>query len=864
MFAPKIVSIEEFIEELSGLKIITPDELLIKSYQAYLATESIVHKETFEEYASWANSLLNDFNEIDRYLINPKAFFDYLSSIKTLEKWGVANEQTQLIKNYLEFWNNLHPFYDQLNSLLAKEQLGYQGKVYRKAAEDIEHYIAHKASQKHIFIGFNALNASEQQIIQELLEAGQTEIYWDIDTYLYEDEQHSASLFIRSYLNNWKYYQNHPLPSVADNFRKEKNISIVEAPNNLAQTNYLGALLSSFSEEKLQNTAVVLADETLLIPVLYSLPENVQQVNVTMGLSLGSFDATVFFESLLRAHFKEEIHYYFKTVFAILSHPLSNKLLKNPQDIVTKISSQNRSFLSLESLETLAGPENREVLQWLFGKWDLRGELALLNCQRLLQKLRNSEEGTAVELLVWRKLDEILERISKLTVTYPYLNTVSAVSKLFSEMAPGLTLDFEGDAYNGLQVMGVLETRGLDFENVILLSANEGILPGGKSNTSFITYDLKKQFGLPLFTEKDAVYTYHFYRLLHRAKQVELVYNSYSQGLSSGEISRYLLQLEINNLPDHSLQVKTVTLPVSLLKTAQKQVEKTTGIMEKLKEIAGSYFSPSALARYIRNPIDFYHQRILNINEAEEVEETVAYNTLGTIVHNALENLYKPFEGELLQVDRLRELPHKVAAEVSTQFLDCFKAGDFTKGKNLIIFEVAKRYVENLIRFDIREVEAGNTIKIVQLEAELKTKISIPELDYPLFLGGKVDRIDLYNDQLRIIDYKTGRVLQKEVEVVNWDELILDYKHHKAFQVLAYALMIQQELGYSQLEAGVISFKNLSGGFLKFAKKAKPGRSQKETIISEEILADFLLQLKKLILEICNPAVPFIQKQIDK
>jgi len=862
IFSPKIISIEEFIEELSGLKIISSEELLIKSYQAYSATEAIDEKESFEDYTSWALALLNDFSEIDRYLVNQKTFFDYLSSIKTLEKWGVTKQQTPLITNYLQFWNNLLPFYSQLNDLLAHEQLGYQGMVYRKAAEDIEHYIAQHGTQEHIFIGFNALNTAEQQIIQELLETGHTEVYWDIDPYFYNDAQHSASTFVRSYIKDWKYYQNNSIPPLSPHYELDKNITIVEAQNNIAQAKYLGHLLSSYSEEKLNNTAIVLADEALLLPVLFSLPQNVTQANVTMGVTLGSFAATSFFELLLKVHLNASNSFYYKTVISILHHPLSRHLLNHPEIIVTTISKQNIAYTTFEKLIATAHDSDKEVIEIIFGSWNNQSQLALQNCRSLLRNLKQKTETKAIEKMVWLKLDELFQRISLLHNSCGYLNELSAIYSLFTALAPSISLDFEGDAYNGLQIMGVLETRGLDFENIIMLSVNEGTLPAGKSNASFITYDLKKQFDLPLYTDKDAIYTYHFYRLLHRVENATLVYNSFSKGLNSGEKSRYLLQLEIEKPPAHTLSFEAVAASVSIQKKTLQQIEKNETILLRLKEIAGKYFSPSALTNYVRNPIDFYYQKILKINETEEVEETVAYNTLGTIVHNALENLYAPFEGTQLELEKLSILKGQIDAEVIAQFKENFKDGNFTTGKNLIIFEVAKRYVSNLVQLDIKELKAGNSIKILQLETDLKTKIELPELDFPVYLGGKVDRVDLYNGQVRIIDYKTGAVQQGDVEIINWESLTKDFKYSKAFQVLAYALIMYRELSYDPMEAGIISFKNLNGGFLKFAKREKSRGGVKDTLISEEILKEFTLQLKQLIVEICDTSIPFTEKEI--
>jgi len=863
-FAPKIISIEEFIEELSGLQIIKTEELLIKSYQAYNTTEAIAHKDSFDDYALWANALLNDFSEIDRYLAEPKAFFDYLASVKTLEKWGVENEQTTLITNYLRFWNNLLPFYNRLNDLLAQEHLGYQGMVYRKASEDIEHYLKNYGTQKHIFIGFNALNTAEQRIIQELLETGHTEVYWDVDSYFYTDDQHSASLFMRNYLKEWNYYQKNASPPMSSNYEATKNITIVEAQNNITQVKFLGTLLASYSEEKLNTTAIVLADESLLLPVLYSLPENVTQANVTMGVSLESFDGTTFFELLLKHHLNESDRFYYKPIVTLLQHPIIGYLLQHPEKMLSTISVRNRAYITYDQLLSMAHVDDAAVVQILFDSWKEQTSIALKHCRSLLSKLKQKTEAQAIEKMVWRRLDEVFQRIAALHNSYAYLSKLSTLWSLFKTLVPAISLDFEGDAYQGLQIMGVLETRGLDFKNVIMLSVNEGTLPAGKSTASFITYDLKKQFKLPLYTEKDAIYTYHFYRLLHRVEEATFLYSSYSHGLNSGEKSRYLLQLEIEKPPSHKLTFQSVANSVTIQHKKQMQIVKSDAVVTRIREIAGKYFSPSALTNYIRNPIDFYYQKILKVNEANEVEETVAYNTLGTVVHNALENLYQPFVGAFLTREHLNKLLPKIEAEVVLQFQACFGEGDISRGKNLIIFEVAKRYVENLIRLDLSELQAGHRIQILQLEADLRTELTIPEISFPVYLGGKVDRVDLYDDQIRVIDYKTGAVKQSDVEMVDWELITEDYKYSKAFQVLAYSLLMHREFSYNNMEAGIISFKNLSGGFLKFGKKESAFSRTKATVVAEEFLEQFSLQLKRLIIEICDSNQPFIEKEITK
>ena len=860
-FSPLIISIEEFIENLSNLKIIDNTELLFKSYHAYLSTEVIKEKESFETYSSWAITLLNDFNEIDRYLVEPKPFFSYLSSIKTLERWGLNQEQTELINNYLQFWTALPDFYENLQSLLLKENLGYQGMVYREAASNLEHYINNNRSKKHIFIGFNALNAAEQNIIQELLETENTDIYWDTDQTLYNDTKHSASYFIRKYIKEWKYFQNETPKFISNNFENKKHFQFVEVQKNIGQAKYVGKLLSSLSEDEINKTAIVLGDENLLVPLLYSLPENVKNLNVTMGVSLKNFPAVIFFELLFAIHLRTTETIYYKEILSILDHPLGILLVPNAIDITKNLTRENITHITISSLIEISNTSENEILQLLFGDWKDDSQTAIERALKCIEELQTKNELSTIEHIVLLQIAKVFRKIDALNQKYPHLKSIKSVHTLFSELTSTTSLDFEGDAYVGLQLMGVLETRVLDFENVIITSVNEGIFPSGKSNASFITYDLKQQFKLPLYTEKDAIYTYHFYRLLHRAKNITLLYNNHSEGINTGEKSRFIRQLEIEKHPNHSIEKKMLAPKVQIEKKALKQIEKTDAVMQRISEIAEKGFSPSALTSYIRNPLEFYFQKILRLNDFEEVEETVAANTLGTIVHDTLEAFYKPLEGSFLSIENLSEMKDRIHEQVTSEFKKTFRGGTFTKGKNLIVFEVAKRNIFNFINREIAEIETGNTIKISKIETDLTLEIPVPELDFPVKIHGKVDRVDEYNGQVRIIDYKTGLVNQVDVEIIEWAALTQDYKFSKAFQVLAYALMMNKEIPINNAEAGIISFKNLGSGFLKFGTKTS-AYSKREQQIDSETLENFTVELKKLILEICDPSIPFIEKEI--
>jgi hypothetical protein len=333
-----------------------------------------------------------------------------------------------------------------------------------------------------------------------------------------------------------------------------------------------------------------------------------------------------------------------------------------------------------------------------------------------------------------------------------------------------------------------------------------------------------------------------------------LIYNSDSEGFDAGEKSRFITQLEVEKQPNHYLSFQYYNPDVPSVANQSMVVPKTESIMVRLKEIAEQGFSPSSLTTYIRNPIQFYFQRILRVRETDEVEENIAVNTLGTIIHGALEELYKPFVGMLLTVADIDNCFHKIEYEVLNQFKLVYKEGEISKGRNLLAFEVAKRNVSNFLKLEKEELENGNEVQILALEAELSQTLEHTTLPFPVKIAGKVDRIELRNGKIRIVDYKTGKVEQKNVTLKDWTGLIEDIKNEKIIQVLAYAFMYQQEANGRQIEAGIISFKNLKSGFLPFTFEEN---KVKTTVITKEIMENYLAQIVVLLQEILNVEIPF-------
>jgi len=867
-FLPKIISIEEFIEDVSGLTTSSNLEILFTFYNVYTSIISEELKESFESFSKWGQILLHDFNEIDRYGIDAEQFFSNLSNIKQIENWSPSEEPTALIKNYLDFWKNSYVYYDKLKSELLQNGVGYQGLVYRQASEQIGHYVENNQAH-HYFLGFNALNASEETIFQELLKQDRATVLFDTDKLFFNSNTNSASHFLRKYNKEWNYYDSTNFSIVSDEFSSKKNIDVISLPKNIGQVKKVGELLSKLSTKELKETAVVLGDESLLLPLLNSLPKNVTDINITMGMSLKDVPLVSFFDSVFQLYYKQSgERFYYKKLLIFLNNNYARFLL-GTEDVDKLIAHiQYYNIISITKNEILDVLPNNLFLKQILSL----SKKTTVDCidvfkaviLELKQQVDNPETNQ-LDLEYLYRFNEVFNVLGVLQEKYKSIKSIEEFYQIYKEVLSTDTLDFKGEPVQGLQIMGMLESRVLDFKRVILTSVNEGILPSGKSHNSFIPFDLKIAFKLPTYYEKDSVYAYHFFRLLQRAESISLIYNTEPDGLNAGERSRFLLQLESLVSENHTVNHYTSSPKIPAATNELQVVQKDEKVLDRLKEIAAKGFSPSALTQYVRNPIDFYQQKVLRIYEVDEVEETVAANTLGTIVHNTLENFYKPLENEILTEESIKLMQQNIDAEVSNQFQLEFKKGDITKGKNLIIYNIAKRYVSNFLKQELKLIAESNEVIIRHIESDLRTEIKVPGLEFPIFIAGKVDRIDEVDGTIRIIDYKTGKVEQGKVEIVDWEDITTDYtKYSKPFQILMYAYMIQSEKQFTKpIEAGIISFKNLSAGFLKFSKKDKAGRgATKEAVITQETFDNYLNELYQLIIEICNTNIPFTEKEV--
>jgi hypothetical protein len=870
LFAPAIISIEDFVQQLAQIRSIDTVELLFEFYTVYQSLpQAEKQHEDFESFANWAKTLLQDFNEIDRYLLKPSHVFSYLKDIEDIKHWSVdAEKRTTLIEKYLKFWALLPKYYDTLYSHLLQKGIGYQGLIYREAVNNLSQLSNTIIGKKYLFAGFNALNAAEEKIVQHLLARGQAEIIWDIDQVFMSDYQHDAGLFLRRFKKSWDHYKTNPFERIANDYALAKKIQIIGTPKSIGQAKIAGKLVEKIIEEtpeSIHKTAVILGEESLLLPLLHALPKSVPSLNITMGYSAKNNPAQLLLAKLFKLHTHalkrnpNSYVFYYKDLMDILTHPLVEPYSQT--SALAKIINQNNyTFITHKRVLELQA-ENNDLFVLLFQQWNQKPLAILQNLSAILLLVKeNLASETQEEKITNAFVYSIFKVVNKLITYYTNhdeiddLNTLFAIYKQVIDVAE---VSFEGEPLSGLQVMGVLESRVLDFENVIITSMNEGKFPAGKGSNSFIPYDLKKEMGLPTFKEKDAIYTFHFYHLLQRAKNIYLLYNTESEGLDGGEKSRFITQLEIEKQDAHELTQEIYNSEVPQKAYEPMVVVKSESVMLRLAEIAKKGFSPSALTSYIRNPIQFYFQKIIRIGQVDEVEENIAVNTLGTIIHETLLELYKPFINQVLKAQDIRGLFPKIETEVLNQFKLIYKEGDIQKGRNLLVFEVAKRNIFNFLNVELKSLDAGDEVKILFLEKRFERIFEHAELPFPVLIGGEVDRIEERNGIIRIIDYKTGKVEANSVTLKTWSNLVAEIKNDKIIQILAYAFMFEKEAKGKPMEVGIISFKNLRNGFLPF--KFKEGKEE-TTIVDAVILENYLEELVLLLKEIVDVEIPFAEK----
>ena len=905
-WAPSILSIEDFITEISGLHEVDQAGLLFELYEVHREIEGD-KTQPFDEFLHWAQQLIGDFNDIDRYMADSHELFSTLSEARAISLWNLDGKPlTPFEQEYLRFYQSLDLYYQKFSARMLAKNQGWQGLIFRKVAENIDQ-IKDRMTWKHvIFAGLNALTKAEEQLIGVLRNNGMATLLWDADGYYFHDGKQEAGEFLRKWMKKWPVQE---MLWVSDDYARDaKEIVMIGSPDPVGQVKYCGKLLGDLARmgKADEKTAVVLPDISLLMPLLNSVPSEVASLNITAGLPLKQTPLAGLFDTIFNMHLhasrysnyktSEKHQYYYKDVLKMIQHPyiqlIAEALMDGGRmvlaDLTEKIRLGAKSFINFKDVSGeqigLFGM-NLAFLETVFNFW--KGPSDAITCfKNLIEDLRISilklsQKGKLKKdptfQVIDRKMDmeylfafsTILHQLSNLLNNFNGNLKITAFFELFQQLTNSMTLPFSGEPLQGVQLMGMLETRNLDFENLIILSCNEDLLPASKLTPSFIPFDIKRNFGLPTYRQKDSVYAYHFYRLLQRATNVWILYNTEPNQLGGGDRSRFLRQI-VQELPGHNPKISIIetVLTSPIVKgepTRRIIISKVGKILVSLEAKALKGFSATSLNLYRNCPLKFYYSEIAGIKEPEEISDTIDSAVLGSAVHGALNDLYQQFIGMPLSVGKLKEALSGVDKATLNAFDKKYKGGDILSGKNLLLVNVAKLLVSRLLNFDIREEEVfvrdSKQHHVSFLEQHIKTSLIVPfgNNQITVNLKGFLDRVDNVDGLWKIIDYKTGSTEAKNINIKDWEDLKSNPDLDIGFQLVMYGfLMLRWSQEIFRVSAGIVSLRKIKSGFNSVSVPSdETGKST--TILTADSAEKFQTVLLSILSDIYDPTKPFIQ-----
>ncbi len=858
-WVPQIVSIQQAMEEWSGLQLIDNIEVIF---------EIIKMNPNFFQYAA---QMAKDFDEIDQYDVDAAKLFEHLKYAKEIEEWNLSLENSVESK-YLQFFSSLITYYNNLNDTLQKNGQGYYGLITKKIAHFDDSTLKKcTKGRKIIFAGFNALTTTEENIIVRMVESGNAVILWDLDRYYFEDEKQEAGLFARNF---FKKHPNIEKNFVGDGFSQKKEINIISVSGNAVQTNALQLMMRNDSKDKEDSEdsedkkeVIVLADESLLIPVLNSIPENYDNIHVTMGYPFDKTTTYHFVDQLFRyqnglSDNQNKIYLwtflrfcntdFIKLIFKGLEYEKLNAWLM-------KMAQKSVFYFKKDDLKTF---ENNEILFDILNiitkKWKTAKEY-VTNLKDILvlsiAKLGKDDNFTKNQISV---AGRIINRIELLLNKYSDYIKITDLQMLYAQVAAQMSINLQSKS-EGLQVMGLLETRNLDFDTIHFLSVNESILPQNKSNNSLIPYDLRKDYGLPTYMLQQAVYSYHFYRLLQNAKHINLYYNNLadSAGSGMGEPSRFVRQLEYEYAKNNA-KINITHFQYKSPKINEKQskieVAKTDEALNKIDKL-----SPTSIGTYLRCPLEYYWKHIERI-EDKSPDEEIQVNVVGKIVHGTLDHFYQLFnKNELVSLELFDEMYKKHFEECYHKSLidNDFANGLPETGFNCLNKTVIDNMLKNFVKYERKLLAEGNKFAIIDTEVKLSKIIDIQ--GHKVELKGFADRIDKVNDEIRIIDYKTGKVNPSDVKI-NDKVVGITSMTEKAIQLMIYKYLylhnhpkVKPEL----IQPGIIGFQKLSHGVYNLEINELHDLSTSFEVTCEKYFNEFLEEL-------FNKDIPFAQTVDDK
>ena len=897
IWSPAYVSISELFRSLSPWEVGDPVKLVCELYKIFRReTQST---ETLDDFYFWGEMLISDFDDADKNRVDTDKLFSNLQDLRNImdDYTFIDDEQEEAIRQFFQnfsierrtalkerfisLWNVLGNIYKGFRESLASQNIAYEGMMYRHVIEHLD--VDKLPYEKYIFVGFNVLNKVEHTLFTQLKDAGKAVFYWDYDEfYMKENRQavtHEAGEFIRRNLRDF------PSPLSGELFKnlsKPKEVHYIASSTENAQARYLPQWIRNNLTTPEKETAVVLCNEALLQPVLHSLPAEVKHVNITMGFPLSQTPVYSFLIALLELHthgfnFKSG-RYTFQSVVTLLKHPYTRQLTGQAELLEKELTRNNRFY-------PLPGELGKdEFLTRLFTP--LSGNLNL--CIRLSETLQQvasiyqantsgTEDTDAFNQLYRESLFKAYTTINRFrTLIEEDELTVQSETfrRLLVKVLSATNIPFHGEPAIGMQVMGVLETRNLDFRHLVLLSVNEGQLPKSGGDSSFIPYNLRKAFGMTTIEHKIAVYAYYFYRLLQRAERITLMYNTSSDGLNHGEWSRFMLQFLIEW--PHPITRQFLEAGQSPQGTSPITVEKTPDVMRRMQSLFDvranpkAKFSPSALNYYLDCPLKFYYRYVAGLSAPDEVSAEIDSATFGSIFHYAAEHIYKDLttHGKVINKEALETLLRnevKLQDYVDTAFKKLFfnvpqNEKPEYNGVQLINSAVIARYLKQLLQNDLRY--APFTFIASEMEVDEPIDIQTPKGVIKSRIGGIIDRMDSKDGTLRIVDYKTGGDADTPPHVESL--FIPDKKRSNyVFQTFLYAaIMCRKQPTMKIAPALLYIHRAATETYSPVIQMGEPRKPKEAVEDFSKYEKEYRERLQGLLEEIFNPEKSFTQTEI--
>ena len=903
VWLPQMISIEEALTQWSGITLADNLDLLFE----LIDIDAELHIEQSSDlsvFGGQAAQMARDFDEIDQYGVDAKKVFEFVADDKELQVWNVNGENsTEKEKEYLRFFKSLQLYYFQLRERLTRQRKGYYGMITRHLAELPESELLEKIGDNNIiFAGFNALTTTEERIMNTLVKNGKAEVVFDYDSYYIDDENNEAGLFARKYIPRHPKWLENGISNALTT--ESKTIHIISASGNALQAKALQTKLQETNDEK---QAVILADEGLLIPVLNGIPESYSGFKVSMGYPIAKTPVNQLVKECFALYRRNKITrkvtendterlaegWYIWPVLHLMDLEIVKIIFPTKELEVFnrwkyKAVNDGKFIFEDKDIEALQDTPNIQAfLRVILTQKDKPTPAIILeNVAQLLKFIahliqsKHEQDESPFLLNQVGEIGKIISRLQKVVEQNSrYIKDTHSLEVLYRVLSSASSLKLNSSSTDGLQIMGLLETRNLDFERLHLLSVNEGILPPDKSRGSFIPQFIRRACGLPSYAESQAVVAYHFYRLLQNGKEVYLYYNNLGD-TSGGEASRFILQIKHELAKNTNIKIEEESFSStakSSMETIALSAQKSNAMDRLHYLIEEKGLSPSALSTYLNCPLKYYLRYIAQI-EDNSVEEDTGVNVIGTIIHDTLEFLfadYLPKDGKTQLVDK--ELFDKVIKPQWEQKLAHSIAKNLPNGLPDVGFNYLNRVtieqqLKNYLNYTSRQLESGS-LAILETEGELKTKLHTPHGDCLFY--GRTDRIDQFEGVIRVIDYKTGHVNSSDLKVLvrHQSESDLDYLKQipeKALQLLLYKYMYLKEnpnIAPEQVTAAIHGLKYANA--IEFnLTKASPTKNDTDADIAfledDRFIPDMEALLQAVVGEMLETAIPFTQAEDDK